>query len=144
MHSVSKTARPSPRSVTMLAMLFASGITLSACTMREGPLTSENPNVFYADLGPTDLTGEYNPAAFSAADVQAGLAQICGNRKITNYTEQPAGGMMAFSGHCFGGSTVRMGTVTFIREGINRLRIIVPGYIERDRRRESRTWSIYI
>ncbi len=143
MHSLSKTARPSPRSVTMLAMLLASGIALSACTMNAAPPTSADPNVFYADLGTTDLTGVYNPAGFSAADVQVGLAQICGDRKITNYVEQPSGAMMAFSGHCYGGTTIRTGTITFTRMG-NRLRIEVPGYIERDRRRESRIWSILL
>lgn len=143
MHSLSNTSRPSLRRTAFWAMLFASGVALAGCSTSVGPLTSSSPNVFYANLGPTDLTGEYNPAGFSSADVQAGLAQICGNRKITNYSEQPAGGMVAFSGHCYGGTTVRMGTITFTRDG-NRLRIVVPGYVERDRMRESRTWSILL
>ncbi len=143
MHSLSsRDDRQSLRRTALFAVIIASGA-LYGCTTTAAPPVSADPNVFYADLGPTDLTGVYNPAGFSAADVQAGLAQICGDRKITNYTEQPSGAMMAFSGHCYGGTTIRTGTITFTRMG-NRLRIEVPGYIERDRRRESRIWSILL
>lgn len=140
-----KTTRPR-RPLTLLAAAVVSGSGLAACTIdtTPGPRVSQDPYVFYASLAPDeDLTGVYNPAGFSSADVQKGLAQICGNRRITEYAEQPAGDMMAFSGHCWGGTGVLTGTISFRRMG-NRLRIEVPGYIDRDQNRDSHHWSILL
>lgn len=133
------------RPVTRLAGLVASGLALAACSLDTagGALTSANPNVFYASLAQEDLTGLYDPAAYDSADVQKGLAQVCGNRRITEYSERPAGEMIAFSGHCWGGTDVRMGRITFTRMG-SRLRIEIPGYIGRGSRDERRTWSIQL
>lgn len=131
------------RFFALLAALIALGFGLAACAVgtTSAPLTSANPNVFYARLAQDDLTGVYDPAAYSSADVQKGLAQVCGNRRITEYSEQPAGDRIAFFGHCWGGTDVLMGKVTFRRTG-NRLRIEIPGYIGRGSRDESRAWSI--
>lgn len=128
---------------TLLAVPTALGLGLAACSVgtAPAPLTSANPNVFYARLAQENLTGVYDPSAYGSEDVQKGLAQVCGNRRITEYSEQPAGDMIAFSGHCWGGTDVLMGKITFRRMG-NRLRIEVPGYIGRDSWNENRTWSI--
>lgn len=131
------------RPAALLAALIVSGLGLAACAPATavGPRTSANPNVFHARLAQENLTGVYDPRAYDSEDVQKGLAQICGNRKITDYSEQPSGGMRAFFGHCWGGTDIRMGIVTFTRMG-DRLRIEIPGYIQRDSRGESRHWSI--
>lgn len=132
------------RPYALLAALIAAGLGLAGCTVGTAgaPQASADPNVFYARLAQADLTGVYNPAGFASDEVQTGLAQICGNRKITRYSEAPAGGdMVAFSGHCWGGTDILSGEVTFTRFGSS-LRIEVPGYLDRDRLRESRRWSI--
>ncbi|KGJ06686.1 hypothetical protein SAMN04487972_102264 [Paracoccus halophilus] len=143
MFSIARNTTGRHRFTAPLGVLIAAGFALGACSLdtARGPMTSADPTVFYAELAQENLTGVYNPLAYRSEDVQKGLAQVCGNRRITEYRERPAGEMVAFFGHCWGGTDVLMGTVSFRRMG-NRLRIRVPGYIDRDRRNESRAWSI--
>lgn len=138
-----KTPTGPRRMAALPAALTLAVFGLAACSLdtSPAPFTSANPNVFYARLAQDDLSGVYDPAGYTSADVQKGLAQVCGSRRITGYREEPAGDMVAFFGHCWGGTHVGSGRVTFWRMG-NRLRIEVPGYIGRDSRDEARHWSI--
>lgn len=138
-------SRPEPATPLRRApvLLLGACLFLSACAVgieTGGQPPRPDPSVFHARLTQDGMSGQYDPAGFSAADMQRALGEICGNRRLQSYDEAPDGALMRFRADCFGGTTVRMGTIWFRRWGDN-VRIEVPGFIDR-RRYESRTWSI--
>ena len=109
--------------------LIAATALLAACTVSVGTAPS-SPNSFSAQLAQDQLTGTYDPAGFTSAQVERAIGQICAHKRVSGYTEQPtADGNTAFSGHCRGGTPILMGRSYFTRYG-DRVRINVPGYSE--------------
>ena len=80
------------------ALLILSCAALAGC----GGSSSSNPNFFTVDYDGGKMTGRYNPAGFTAEEVQKLLASDCVGGKLASFGTQPVGTMMAFTATCPG------------------------------------------
>lgn len=99
-----------------IAAFVATSVILGACAS-SADLARSNPDYFSVDISAGRLSGQYNPAGFSTAEVRDLLASNCTGRQLSGYSESPADGLTAFTATCKGGTSAYGGSVEFERSG---------------------------
>ncbi len=102
------------RSVILPGLLAAAGLLLAGCeTMEPGPGAASQPaaagastagpaeDLFVVESDGRELRGVYNPASWTAQDIQRYAGVNCPSGRLVSYGEAPTGdGLVRFGGEC--------------------------------------------
>lgn len=104
-------------------------IALGAACSSPGANALSNPNYFLAKVNKKAqvMSGQYNPAGFSSAQVKSLVSKTCRNGQIAAYSQSAQSGLVAFSATCGGGFSPRYSLVTFEKTGANKVLLEATG-----------------
>lgn len=100
----------------VIAAFAVTSVALGACGS-SADLAQSNPNHFTVKIAEGRLSGQYNPAGFSTAEVRRLLASNCTGKQLSGYSETPGDGLVTFAATCKGGTSAHGGNMEFERSG---------------------------
>ncbi len=83
-------------------LALVSALLVAACGGSGADISRSNPGFFSVRSKDGQMTGQYNPAGYSADDVRKLLAGNCGSGKLGSYGEQAGDGLVSFTATCTG------------------------------------------
>ncbi|KZK77745.1 hypothetical protein PsW64_03373 [Pseudovibrio sp. W64] len=98
------------RVIVPIAIAFA----LTACSSSAG-ISKKNPDYFGAKEREGSLSGVYNPAGFSSAQVRRLLGTLCQGGQLEGFSEARSDGLVSWKTNCANGIRSGVGFVEFQR-----------------------------